>query len=150
MYLGLLPVGQQRSVKPKADLILLMMYFSALVEYGIDGAIWPETVTQFGTMRPVDWGCGNTVQGPSTNCYMRYHTTGSLELGMLVLDDYIMTGDSEVLTTYGIPFLDNVLRYYANRFPNIDNSTGYMDMFPTQALETYQCPDPTSRCAYEC
>ena len=77
---------------------------------------------------------------------MRYHTTNSLELCLLLLDDYVMTGDEQVFQTYGLPTLESVLTFYRERYPNRD-ANNKTDMFPAQALETWQCPDPQSRYA---
>ena len=41
-----------------------------------------------------------------------------------------------------IPF--GVVEAYRQRFPKTD-AHGKTDMWPAQALETYQCADPTSR-----
>lgn len=38
-----------------------------------------------------------------------------------------------------------VVEGFRQRFPNKDNTTGRTDMWPSQALETYQCKDPSSR-----
>ena len=43
---------------------------------------------------------------------MRYHYTGSLELCLILLDDYTITGDLEVLQTYGsLDALFNSIRH---------------------------------------
>lgn len=49
-----------------------------------------------------------------------------------------------LLLRYGIPICRTLMEYYRNRYPNKD-ARGKTDMWPAQALETYQCPDPTSR-----
>ena len=71
-------------------------------------------------------------------------TTNSLEICLLLLDDYVMTGDVNVLQTYARPILESVLSYYRQRYPNRD-ANNQTDMFPAQALESWQCPDPQSR-----
>ena len=68
----------------------------------VSGAIWPETMTAGRMYNPGDWGCstppfGVTGGGDSTNTYIRYHFTGSLELLMFALDDWAMTQDERVL-----------------------------------------------------
>lgn len=97
-----------------------------------------------------DWGCktpsaGSSGHGDSSNTYIRFHFTGSLELALMTLDDYVMTGDVKVLQDYGIPICSTVLEFFRTRFPETDNTTGKTDMWPSQGLETHQCPDPTSR-----
>merc|ERR1719506_1440765 len=116
----------------------------------VSGGVWPETMTQFGTYNEGDWGCktqssGSSGLGDSSNQYIRFHFTGSLELALMTLDDYTMTGDTQVLRDYGLPICNTVTEFFRTRFPNVDSKTGKTDMWPTQALETHQCPDPTSR-----
>ena len=47
------------------------------------------------------------------------------------------------LHTY-LPMAVSVVEGFRQRFPN-KTADGKMDMWPSQALETYQCHDPTSR-----
>lgn len=120
------------------------------VSPAVTGGVWPETMTQFGTYNEGDWGCstpahGKTGVGDSSNTFIRFHFTGSLELAMFTLDDFTMTGDVDVLTGYGLPICNTVLEFYRTRFPHTNATTGKIDMFPSQALETHQCPDPTDR-----
>merc|ERR1719469_1256034 len=110
-------------------------------------ALYPETTTQFGCYEPGDWGCnsgGHRDHGASGNAYIRFHYTSSLELCMLFLDDYKVTLDTSYFKEHGLPVCTAVLEGFRQRFPNTDSS-GKIDMWPTQALETYQCTDPTSR-----
>jgi hypothetical protein len=110
----------------------------------VTGGYWPETMTQFGTYNPGDWGCATKPAGPSQNTFIRWHSTGSLELALFALDDFAYTGDVAVMRA-NLPILRTVLEYYASRYSARDAVTGKMDMWPAQALETYQCPDPSSR-----
>ena len=87
---------------------------------------------------------GSTGAGDSSNTFIRFHFTGSLELLLLALDDYAMTQDAATLLS-NMPMIDAVLTFFRTRFPHRDPKTGKTDMFPAQALETHQCPDPTSR-----
>lgn len=82
----------------------------------------------------------------------------------MILDDWIWNGDLNALKRY-LPIPVAVVEGYRQRFPNRD-AAGKIDMWPaqvcyvhvqsciflhflivhlTQALETWQCPDPTSR-----
>jgi len=112
-------------------------------EFNISGGYWPETMTQFGMYNPGDWGCGTKPSGPSSNHYIRFHTTGSLEMALFALDDYTMTQDEAVLKT-NMPILTTVLEYFRTRYPHRD-ANNKTDMFPAQAIETYQCPNPADR-----
>ena len=51
--------------------------------------------------------------------------------------------DMEDLKKY-LPMAAGVVEAYRQRFPEKD-ANGKVDMWPAQALETYQCHDPTSR-----
>ena len=51
----------------------------------------------------------------------------------MTLDDYTMTGDTQVLEDYGLPICSTVLEFFRTRFPRIDNTTGKTDMWPAQA-----------------
>jgi hypothetical protein len=49
-----------------------------------------------------DWGCktpphGVHGRGESSNTYIRFHYTGSLELALFTLDDFVMTGNATIL-----------------------------------------------------
>ena len=57
---------------------------------------------------------------------------------------YDATGDQADLKKYH-PIAAAVVEAFRQRFPNKDKTTGKIDMFPSQALETYQCPNPEDR-----
>jgi hypothetical protein len=61
----------------------------------------------------------------------------------MILDHFDATGSVSDLKRY-LPMAAGVVEAYRQRFPNKD-AHGKTDMWPAQALETYQCPDPTSR-----
>lgn len=124
----------------------------AMVTPAVTGGVWPETMTSFGMYNEGDWGCstsphGVTARGDSSNTYIRFHFTGSLELALMTLDDFTMTGDTAVLESYAMPICNTVLEFFRTRFPHKDPKTGKTDLWPSQALETHQCPDPGSRSA---
>jgi len=111
------------------------------------GALYPETVTQFGAYNPGDWGCNSSVpraMGASLNQYIRFHFTGNLELCLLMLDDFLYSGDRSRLAEHAVPVCTAVVSGFRDRFPHRD-AQGFVDLFPSQSLETYQCPDPASR-----
>jgi hypothetical protein len=111
------------------------------------GALYEETCTQFGVYNEGDWGCKSPVprpNGASVNSYIRFHWTGALELSLMILDLWDTMGYTSDLARY-LPVVEGVVEGFRQRWPNKDASSGKIDMFPSQALETYQCPDPTSR-----
>jgi alpha-L-fucosidase 2 len=112
-------------------------------------ALYEETCTQFGTYMPsngLGWGCKSSIphpHGASSNSYIRFHFTGSLELSLMILDLYDHSGSHADLLKY-LPIVEGVVEGFRQRFPKKD-AAGKTDMWPAQALETYQCKDPTSR-----
>lgn len=113
-----------------------------------DGAVlFEETTTQFGTYEEGNWGCNastdrSTVttrpEGASQNRFIRFHFTGSLEMSLMALDLYDTTQDPTDVEAY-LPLIAAVVKGYLQRFPNRDARTGKIDMWPSQALETYGC-----------
>ena len=61
----------------------------------------------------------------------------------MVLDHYDATHNISDLRRY-LPMAAEVVEAYRQRFPHTD-SNGKTDMWPAQALETYQCLQPGSR-----
>ena len=61
---------------------------------------------------------------------------GSLDLSLMILDHWAYTGDPDFLE---IPM--GVVEFYANLWGNTSaGGDGKMVFYPTQALETWQCP----------
>ena len=40
---------------------------------------------------------------------------------------------------YGLHICTGVVEFYTNRFPNINTTTGKLDLFPSQVIESYWC-----------
>jgi hypothetical protein len=111
------------------------------------GALYGEVTTLFGTYNPGDWGCGSPVpkpDGASNNAFIRFHWTGSLELSLMILDSFDFSGDHSEARRF-LPICFAVVEGFRQRFPNIDPHTGLTDMFPAQALETWQCWNVSDR-----
>jgi alpha-L-fucosidase 2 len=114
-------------------------------------ALYEETCTQFGTYNEGDWGCHSPVPrqyGASANGFIRFHWTGALELSLMVLDQFDVSGDLDDLKQ-NLPMAVGVVEAYRQRFPNKDKN-GKTDFFPAQALETYQCGDPSGKSRANC
>ena len=136
-YLRMLPYNEERT---KVQFLGTDTVITA-------GAFYEETCTQFGMYNEGDWGCNHPIPAPngaSSNTFIRFHWTGGLELSLMLLDYYDATGDEDDLKRY-LPMAIAVVEAFRQRFPNKNATTGKIDMFPAQALETYQCPDPTKR-----
>ena len=114
--------------------------------FGFSGFWWPEyTHPLYGTTHPASYGCnragggGGAAAGPiwhSEDRWNGYNRQGSLDLSLMILDHYAHTGQSGYL---GIPV--GVVEFYWNLWRNTSTAPGKpMVFFPTQAVETWQCP----------
>jgi hypothetical protein len=130
--------------------------------FGFDGYWWPEyTHPLYGTTHPASYGCGRAVnssvaatsteigqiyveqvQGPEPTWHSQdrwngFNRQGSLDLSLMILDHYAHTGkDNGYL---GIP--KGVVEFYWNLWRNTSTAPHKpMVFFPTQAVETWQCP----------
>eukprot|EP00041_Stephanoeca_diplocostata_P038113 m.1477935 g.1477935 ORF g.1477935 m.1477935 type:complete len:509 (+) comp25163_c0_seq15:235-1761(+) len=110
-------------------------------------AYFEETQTQFGSYEAGEygWGCPSQDQHTpfATNAYIRFHWQGSLELLMQLTDDYTYSLNKTRAAKYTIPLATAILNFYEQRFGH--SGTGLLDIFPTNSLETWQCPDPSDR-----
>ena len=109
--------------------------------YNHGGAYFTETMTFWGAALPTDYGtlanrrtagAGDDL-GFTFNAHKRYHWEGVIELSVMMLDYFLMTQDSEWLKTKGLPFIDEVLKFFYEHYPPVD---GLMEISPSQALET--------------
>ena len=109
---------------------------------------WPEyTHALFGTTHPNSYGCGRAGAKPATepigyseDRWNHYNVQGGLDLSLFILDHFSYTQDHKTLDGF-LPIIASVLEFYANRFKaNGLDEDGHMIIFPTQALETWQCP----------
>ena len=110
-------------------------------------ALYNEVITQFGTYHEANWGCNSSANrealrtrpyGASNNRFIRFHFTGSLELSLMALDLFDVTQEQGDLRAY-LPMITAVIDGFRQRFPNYDSTTGKIDMWPAQALETWGC-----------
>lgn len=92
------------------------------------------------------WGCKSAdPKAPlPSNTYIRYHREGGLELSLLAVDWLAHTGDIAYFQSKLLPQIELYIDYYAQHFK--DGAGGKLDIFPAQALETWQCKDvPANR-----
>ena len=110
-----------------------------------DGLWWPEyTHALFGTTHPASFrtGCVPHVAGEpdwhSDDRWNGYNRQGSLDLSLFILDHFAYT--QRDLGLMHIPI--GVVQFYANLWGNTTSTStdGKMVFFPTQAVETWQCP----------
>jgi len=123
--------------------------------FGFDGIWWPEYTSVFyGTTHPTSFrsgsGCSPAVPGEpvwhSDDPWNGYNRQGSLDLSLLILDYFAYSGSDEVATSLlQIPY--GVVEFYNNLWGNTSIAGEPMVFFPTQVVETWQCPgwpvDPT-------
>ena len=121
------------------------------------GAVFPERFYLFGPIDSPTYGCSTPPASPdlATGLYQKYHIMGSLALCNLGLDDWqyhhIMGGDGaaaeaaarERMRDFVMPICLNVTAFYHEHY-RLDGE-GKLDLFPSQAEETWQCPQPHSR-----
>ena len=72
--------------------------------------------------------------------WIRYYWNSGLELIQFLLDDYKWNLNDTIVTYYLLPISDALLNHYDQHFP-LNITTGKMHIFPSAALETWQCPD---------
>ena len=111
--------------------------------------------TLWGLYDPCDYGDNATVRATAAalgatgvlppayqnNTYLRYDfggDAGLTELSLMVLDWYEHTMDDDGMRRY-LPLLVGTLDFFAQHY-GVVAATGTLLLFPTQALETYQCP----------
>ena len=89
------------------------------------------------------YNCHNgTKFNPYTmNGFIRFHWVGGLELMNLMLDQYDWYAQDDIITIYLLPIADVLLTHYIEHYP-VNTTSGKLDMFPAQSLETWQCPSP--------
>ena len=107
-----------------------------------DAAYWPEyTHPLLGTTHPQSYGCSRPSSEPpyySEDRWNHYNVQGGLDLSTLVLDHYLYSANATTLQTY-LPLVASVVSYYRQRWNQTD-AQGKLVFWPTQAIETWQCP----------
>ena len=113
-----------------------------------EGTFFPETMRQSGLYDSGEMGmrcqsaqaAGEGGEVPvASNPYIRYHREGGLELSLLALDWLEHSQDLGYFQRILLPQIVLYLDYYANHFGN--GADGRLDIYPSQALETWQCTE---------
>ena len=133
------------------DMISLFTFYGSILNvsrartrswFGINGTFFPETAQQSGLYDSgqLGWNCqsASTSVPIPQNPYIRYHREGGLELALLMLDWLAHTNNATYFRDALMPQIALYVQYYAEHFAD-DPDTGRLDMFPAQALETWQC-----------
>eukprot|EP01064_Diplonema_japonicum_P016166 TRINITY_DN24173_c0_g1_i1.p1 TRINITY_DN24173_c0_g1~~TRINITY_DN24173_c0_g1_i1.p1 ORF type:complete len:725 (+),score=199.81 TRINITY_DN24173_c0_g1_i1:38-2212(+) len=143
-YYNMLPAGDVDMLQTLLDSFLATLPQAKATTqhyYNITGAFWNEyTDSLFGTTHAQSYGCNRGgVSSPPywwmSDRWNHYNFQGSLDLSLLALDYYSHTGDDKYLT-----IADEVLDFY-RQFRTARDANGKMVLYPTQSLETWQCPN---------
>ena len=95
--------------------------------------------------RSYSYGCNRNASGPEPPWYSEdpwnhYNHQGALDLSLLALDHFAHTGNDTTLKAT-LPLIDAILHWFAQRWlGNPRDANGKIVLWPTQALETWQCP----------
>jgi len=156
-YYNMLPAGDSDFLLSFFQLFLEQLPFAKaktqLYYNFTDSAFWDEYNSIIGTTHPSSYGCGRAGKTDppiwySEDQWNHYNLQGALDLSLFILDHYTWTQDSAALTKY-LPIAVAVVNFYSKYWTATD-SNGKIVMYPTQAIETWQCPNyppSSSNCA---
>jgi len=105
---------------------------------GHGGALFPETMTVFGTYAGENygWDRSDLKPGELPNHWIRMHICGMLETAAIMLDYYAYTGDDAFAKQSLVPFAVAVLQFYDEHYER--GADGNICLEPSQSLETWQ------------
>eukprot|EP00939_MAST-03C_sp_MAST-3C-sp1_P001726 g1726.t1 len=114
------------------------------------GVYVTETKTLFGAYDPCNYGTSADDRNSSTDLPFGYEESrwmqfdfggdaGLTELSMMILDYYLLTRDERAMLEY-MPLLAETLDFFYYHYGDLSKDGANLTIFPTQALETYQCP----------
>lgn len=139
VYWPTIAAGDFDSIQPFFD-----TYFKALslaksrtrIYYGHEGAVFPETMYEWGTYCNGDygWNRGDRPLGYTDNPYVRYYWQGGIELSTMMLDYYTYTGD-EKFAVRMVPFISEIIKFYDQHYKR--DANGKIRFEPAQSLETW-------------
>jgi alpha-L-fucosidase 2 len=103
-----------------------------------DGAVWPETIFFWGLPNNNDFCAGKPANPDNIikNTWIRYHVNGSIELTLMMLDQYAYSQDSGFARTTLVPVADAVTTYFDQHWKR--GNDGKLLLEPDNSLETYQ------------
>ncbi|MDZ4816980.1 MAG: DUF5703 domain-containing protein [Verrucomicrobiota bacterium] len=109
-------------------------------QLGCQGAVFPETMTLFGTCNTENYGYNrpaDLTDGLLENTYLRRYWQGSIEIATIMLEYYQFTEDTHFAEEKLVPFAMEVLRFYKGYYTKRDE-LGKILFSPSQSLETWQ------------
>ncbi len=142
LYWPLIASGDMDMLMPWFDFYMRLLPFQrdvTKIQYGHEGAYFPETINFFGLYIQDDWGWDNPGEASDTR-WIRYHWSGSLEVLAMMLEAYRYSLDRDFAKNYIIPFAEHSLRFFAEHWPKINHTLRFI---PANSLEQYwDCLNP--------
>lgn len=143
MYWPLIASGDMDLLKPWFDYYRNLLDFQTGVtrlQFGHDGAYFPETMNPFGLYIQDDWGWDNPGSASDTR-WIRYHWSGGLEMLSMMLEAYAVTGDETLVNDYILPMAEGVLTFFQQHWPRINHTIRFI---PANSIEQFwDCLNPT-------
>ena len=111
-------------------------------------AFWPEYTSMFGTTHSQSYGCNRAADAKaasepawySEDRWNHFNVQGALDAVMLMLDHHAHTQDDAAFVTHGGMAVASVEFFRQRWQTNGLDSSGHIIIYPTQAVETDQCP----------
>ena len=141
-------VAQLRTIFDYYMQMLPLLNVRTKAAFNHSGVYTTETKTLFGLYDPCDYGTAAENRS-SSDLNFGYEETrwlkydfggdaGLTELCVMLLDFYTYTLDDDAMATY-LPLLTGTLDFFSKHYEDVE-AHKKLTIFPTQALETYQCP----------
>ena len=105
--------------------------------YGHSGAIYPETMTFWGTYADENYGWDRSELelGLAKNLYIRRYWQGALELTAMMLAYHAHTDDQAFARETLLPIAEAIVAFYDEHYPR--DAEGLIRFEPAQSLETF-------------
>ena len=144
-YWPMVIAGDHAQMLPVFEYFLQMLPFAEARTqkyFGHSGVFFSETKTVFGAYGIDDYVCDHGALPPQLqgNSYMRWDyggNAGNTEVSLMILDHFLWSKSEATLRRY-LPIVVETLTFFTSHFP-IPTSGGPVRIFPSQALETFQC-----------
>jgi hypothetical protein len=144
-YWPMIIAGDHEQMLPIFEYFLQMLPFAEARTqkyFQHAGIFFGETKTYFGSFGIDDYVCdhaGLPTQVPG-NTYVRWDyggNAGNTEVSLMILDHFLWSRSEATLRRY-LPIIVQTLTFFTSHFP-IPSGGGPVRIFPSQALETFQC-----------
>ena len=143
-YWPMIIAGDFDTLRPVFEFFLQMLPFAEARTrsyFQHAGVFFSETKTIFGSFGMDDYGCDHAgvPRQLLQNTYMRYDyggNGGGTEVSLMILDAFLWSQNATDLQRYW-PVVTQSLTFFMAHYPP---RQGKVHIFPSQALETFQCP----------